>query len=140
MSKTHLSASCTVTTQFYDVDPMNVVWHGNYPRFLEEARCALLDLIGYNYKEMKSSGYLWPIVDMRIKYVRPLLLHQKLLVEAILVEYENRLKIEYKIRDAKSGDVLSKAYTIQVAVNAETNEMEYESPSHLVDQVEKAQG
>jgi acyl-CoA thioester hydrolase len=33
-----LSAETVITVNFYDLDPMNVVWHGNYPRFLEQGR------------------------------------------------------------------------------------------------------
>jgi len=49
--------------------PDGVTWHGNYFRYLETARSALLDNIGYNYRQMVDSGYLWPVVDARIKYV-----------------------------------------------------------------------
>jgi acyl-CoA thioester hydrolase len=31
---------------FFDLDPMNIVWHGNYVKYLEVARCALLETIG----------------------------------------------------------------------------------------------
>ena len=33
--------------EFYDLDPMNVVWHGNYLKYLEAARCDMLEKIGY---------------------------------------------------------------------------------------------
>ena len=121
--------------QFYDVDPMNVVWHGNYARYLEQARCALLDLLGYNYAEMANSGYMWPIVDMRIKYVRPARFGQDIRIRAELAEYENRLRIDYRVRDAASGETLTKARTIQVAVDARTQELCLESPAALVDKV-----
>src|ERR1039458_6925850 len=99
-----ISANVVIKVQFYDLDPMGVVWHGNYARFLEQARCQLLDCIGYNYAEMQSSGYIWPIVDMRIKYVRPIRFHQQFIVAATLVESANRLKIEYIIRDQASDE------------------------------------
>jgi acyl-CoA thioester hydrolase len=130
-----LSAEATIQAQFYDLDPMNVVWHGNYPRFFERARCALLDLIGYNYSEMRQSGFAWPIVDMRIKYVRPIIFAQNIVVTATLAEYENRLKIDYRIRDRATGEVLTKATTVQVAVRIETGEMQLESPAALVTRV-----
>ncbi len=130
-----LSAAVLVKVQFYDVDPMQVVWHGNYPRFLEQARCALLDLIGYNYVEMANSGYLWPIVDMRIKYVRPAKFGQTLRIQAELAEYENRLRIDYRIRDADTAETLTKARTVQIAVVAKTGELCFESPAALVDRV-----
>ena len=37
---------------FFDVDSMRIVWHGHYCKYLELARCKLLDKIGYNYKAM----------------------------------------------------------------------------------------
>ncbi|RAU20817.1 acyl-CoA thioesterase [Paramagnetospirillum kuznetsovii] len=132
-----ITAEITVTAQFYDLDPMQVVWHGNYPRFLEEARCALLNLIGYNYVEMEQSGYLWPIVDMRLKYVRPIRFAQTVTVEAKLVEYENRLRVDYRIRDQATGEVLTKASTIQLAVAAKTQELCIECPAALVDRVKR---
>ncbi len=130
-----ISAEITLKAQFYDLDPMQVVWHGNYPRFLEEARCALLDRIGYNYPEMQQSGYLWPIVDMRLKYVRPIRFAQVVTVAATLAEYENRLRIEYRIRDAETGEVLTKATTVQLAVLAATQELCLECPPALVERV-----
>jgi acyl-CoA thioester hydrolase len=62
-----ISAEIAVVAQFYDLDPMKVVWHGNYARYLEQARCALLEKLGYSYQEMEQSGYVWPIVDLRVK-------------------------------------------------------------------------
>ena len=86
-----VEAEVVVKAQFYDLDPMGVVWHGHYARFMEQARCELLDKIGYNYEEMRDSGYLWPIVDMHIKYVRPIELGMsrlllKFVQQALLVE------------------------------------------------------
>ena len=130
-----ISAEATAKIQFYDVDAMQVVWHGNYARFLELARCALLEKIGYSYPEMARSGYLWPIVDMRIKYVRPVRMAQQIRLTATLLEYENRLRIDYRIVDVASGDLLSKAQTTQLAVSIGTGELEFNSPIELVDKV-----
>ena len=126
-----LSADTEIAIQFYDLDPMDVVWHGNYPRFLEQARCALLDRIGYNYVQMKASGYAWPIVDMRIRYVRPIIMAERIVVTAKLMEYEHRLKLEYRIRRKAGGEVLTKAQTVQVAVHMLSGDLLLESPPAL---------
>lgn len=47
------------------------------------------------------------------------------------MEWENRLKIEYEILDAESGQVLTRAMTIQVAVDAASKEMLYQCPPVL---------
>ena len=67
--KALLSSFIDINVPFYDVDSMRIVWHGHYVKYIEDARCQLLDEIGYNYQDMEDSGYLWPIVDMRLKYV-----------------------------------------------------------------------
>ena len=134
-----IAADVTIRVQFYDLDPMQVVWHGNYARFLEQARCALLERIGYTYEDMAASGFAWPVVDMRIKYVRPARLQQEIVVEAILVEHAHRLKIDYRIRDRDSGEVLTKATTVQVAVRIDNGELQLESPAILLEKVQRLQ-
>lgn len=131
MTTTELTGELALTPAFHDCDPMQVVWHGNYFKYLELARCALLQRYDYDYPQMQASGYLWPVVDARVKYIRPLLYGQALKVQSEIVEWENRLKIEYRIRDAASGQVLTKAHTVQVAVDAASQELQYVCPSIL---------
>jgi acyl-CoA thioester hydrolase len=133
-----IAASIEVKAQFYDLDPMQIVWHGNYARFLEQARCELLDRIGFNYVEMAKTDWAWPIVDMRTKYIRSVRFGQRIRVTARLVEWENRLRIDYHIEDAESGELLTRAQTIQMAVNRHSGEAMLESPAPLLDAVRKA--
>ena len=136
MSK--LKASVEVEVPFHDVDAMNVAWHGHYLKYFELARCALLRRFDYDYPEMQASGYLWPIVECQLKYVRPALYSQRLIVEATLVEFENRIKIAYVIADAASGERMTKGHTVQVAVDASTRELQFVSPRVVFDKVGKA--
>lgn len=129
--KPDLSHEIDVVPAFYDIDPMEIVWHGHYVKYLELARSALLARFDYDYPRMRESGFGWPIVDMRLKYVRPAAFGQALKVRAEIVEWENRLRIDYLIRDAVSGAKLNQAYTIQVAVDLATREMRYVSPPVL---------
>jgi len=134
-SENSLAAEVDVEIPFHDGDPMGVTWHGNYFRYLELARCALLDKIGYNYTEMERSGYAWPIVDTRVKFAKPTVFQQRVRVKAVLEEYEIRLKIGYVITDIESGERLTKGYTVQVAVDRRTNEMCFGSPAILIEKV-----
>ena len=96
-------AEIEIQVQFFDLDPMEVVWHGHYVKYLELARCALLDKIDYNYPQMKASGYAWPVIDLHLRYAASAMFGQRLKVRAEIVEWENRLKIAYLITDAASG-------------------------------------
>ncbi|WP_105214182.1 MULTISPECIES: acyl-CoA thioesterase [unclassified Pseudoalteromonas] len=132
-----LVSSVEIEIPFHDCDPMNIVWHGNYARYLEVARCELLRQFDYDYLQMLESGYAWPIVDMRIKYIDSALFTQRIRVEAYLKEYEQRLKIDYVIFDAASNKRLTKAYTVQVAVAQDSGEMQYVSPPILMQKLAK---
>ena len=126
-----LAIEIRLSPAFHDCDAMQVVWHGHYFKYLEIARCALLQRFDYDYPQMQASGYLWPVVDARVKYIRPLRYAQPLVVVARISEWENRLKLDDLIQDAASGEVLTRAHTIQVAVDAASGEMRYQCPPVL---------
>lgn len=125
-----------IDIQFYDVDSMEIVWHGNYMKYLEKARCNLFNEIGYSYAAMKESGYAWPVVKASIKYIKPCTFMQRIRVRAKLTEYEHRIVIKYVIMDEITGELLSKAETAQMAVNLSTMQSCFESPEILKDKVE----
>lgn len=123
-----IRAEVELIVPFHDVDMLDIAWHGHYCKYLEIARCAMLDEIDYGYQVMKITGFVWPIVDLQIRFVRPAKFDQRIRVSAELVEWEYRMKIKYRISDAKTGEVLAKAHTIQAAVNAVSGAMSYVSP------------
>lgn len=120
-----------ITVPFYDADAMGIVWHGNYYRYLEVAREALLKQLGYGYRAMKASGYTWPIIDARLKYIKSLTFEQQIRVKATLTEFENRLRIDYQIFDVLTGQRTTVGHTLQVAINDSTQEMCFISPDIL---------
>lgn len=132
-----LSTSIEVIVPFFDVDSMDMVWHGHYVKYLEVARCGLLDDIGHDYVRMKETGYVWPIIDMQLRYARPARFGQRLRVRADLVEWQNRLKIHYQLSDAVTDERLTRASTIQVAVSMASGDMQLVSPTVFTDDVER---
>jgi acyl-CoA thioester hydrolase len=128
-------AQTETRVQFYDLDPMEVVWHGHYINYLEIVRCVLLETIDYNYAQMKASGYFWPVVDLHVRYAAPATYDQRLKLRADIVEWENRLKISYLIADAVSGRRLARATTTQVAVEIANHEMCFVSPPVLFEKL-----
>lgn len=132
---TPLSETVTIEVPFHDVDMMEVAWHGHYAKYFEIARCALLDRVAYNYREMKASGYAWPVVDLQIKYVRPARFGQKIDVTCSVSEYENRLVLNYMIKDQASGQKLTKGKTTMVAVDIHSGELQLVSPPVLLEKL-----
>ncbi len=132
----YLSVQTTITTAFQDADPMGVIYHGNYFRLFEQARYELMEKIDYSYRAMQASGYLWPIIDTRVKYIKAIPFNHTVIVTASLTEWENRLRVDYVIRDRQSGERMCKAHTTQVAVSIDTQEMCFVSPKIFTDKVE----
>lgn len=129
------TAEIELLIPFHDLDPVNIVWHGNYAKYFEQARCALLQTFDYNYDQMRASGYLWPVIDLHMRYIKPLHFNQKVRVKASLKEWEYRLKIDYLITDVTTGMRLAKGASVQVAVDSATKEMCLLSPRVLFERL-----
>lgn len=129
------TADVELTIPFHGVDMMGVVWHGNYFRYFEIAREALLNQFDYGYRQMQASGYVWPVVDTRVKYRDVLTFEQRIRVRAQLEEYENSLRIAYQIFDVLTAKRTTTGYTIQVAVEEKSREMCFVSPDILFERM-----
>jgi len=128
-------AETETQVQFFDLDPMEVVWHGRYVNYLEIVRGVLLDRIDYNYAQMRASGYTWPVIDLHLRYAASATYGQTLKLRAEIIEWENRLKIAYLIADAATGRRLARATTTQVAVEIASREMCFASPPVLFEKL-----
>ena len=54
--------------QYYETDKMGVTHHSNYIRWMEEARVAFLDEIGWNYAQLESMGISSPVIGVQGDY------------------------------------------------------------------------
>ena len=137
--RTKLKAEVEIQVPFHDVDAMHYVWHGHYYKYFEVVRTKLFQSIDYDVLQMEASGYSWPIIETSCKYVQPMLYNQLIQVSAKIQEYENRLKIIYRISDAKTYEKLATGHTTQVAVDMKNNEMCFVSPKILLEKVEECE-
>ena len=124
------------TVEFYDLDPMQVVWHGNYTNYFEIGRRTLLKKIDYNYHDMVKSGFSFPVIELSVKYLGSLRFMDRALIKAILMEYENRLKIKYEIRNAETGLLTTKGMSTQMAFDMNAGESCFVCPAVFIEKVE----
>ena len=127
-----VSAEVEIQVPFHDLDPLEAVWHGHHVKYFEVARCALFDRIGYNYPQMGDSGYMWPVIELFVRYAHPLRFGQIVRVRADLLECECRLKVAYLASDVRTCQRLARGHTVQVAVDAATGELCLRSPEVLL--------
>lgn len=101
--------------RFSEVDMMGVVWHGNYPLYLEDAREAFGAEFGLSYALYIRENVFVPIVKMDVDYKRPVRFGMS---PVIRIEYvptdAAKVIFDYKLYDKESGDVFLTARTVQV--------------------------
>lgn len=130
-----IAAEIEVEVAFHDVDIAGVVWHGHYMKYLENARWAVMNRVGFGLEAMIASGFLWPVVGLEVKYVRAARYGDRLRVKCSIVEWDARLVINYLIVDAKDDARVARAQTVQVAVEGKTGALQLVSPACLLDRV-----
>ena len=133
-----ISASIDVTVAFHDIDIIGVMWHGHYLKYLETARWHLMDQLDFGYDTMAASGFAWPIVEMHVKYLHAARMGELLNVRASLVEWENRITMNYLVTRASDQERVARGKSVQVAVDAKTLALQFVTPEPLLSRVQRA--
>ena len=126
MSKTKRPLSCKIERQvaFYDLDPLQIVWHGNYFNYFEDARRALFAQRGIDFNEFaRRTGYSFPIIKTSTRHVCPLRYEDVFICKATLAEARTTLVVDFEIRLKGNGTLCTVGRTEQVAVKAPEMEM-----------------
>ena len=92
---------------FYDVDSMGVVWHGNYVKYMENGRCSFLAKRELPYDQMEESGYLFPVINIQVKYIRPCRFGQRVRLITELDPKYVRLSSEVRNDDVSVSEIAS---------------------------------
>lgn len=64
------SSKTKIRIRYGETDQMGVVYHGNYPQYLEIGRIEWLRDMGISYKSMEESGVMLPVISISIKYIK----------------------------------------------------------------------
>ena len=133
-----IAAEVDVEVPFHDVDLAGVVWHGHYMKYLENARWAVMNRIGFGLDAMLASGFIWPVIGLEVKYIRAARYGDRLRVQTSIVEWDAKLVLNYLMLEAKEGTRIGRAQTTQVAVERESGTLQLVSPACLTDRVRAA--
>ncbi|PKN17773.1 MAG: acyl-CoA thioesterase [Deltaproteobacteria bacterium HGW-Deltaproteobacteria-6] len=123
MSADKKSFEVKISVPFFDLDPMQIVWHGNYLNYFELARAELFLHYGvdlYSYYEREK--IIFPIIRTATKHIFPLKHRDCVICKATLVDANIKLVVDFEIRKTQDGSVCARGRTEQVAVK--TPEME----------------
>lgn len=119
-----LKASLRMAVRFSEVDSMGIVWHGNYVKYLEDAREAFGNKYGIGYLSMVENGYFAPIVSMELKYHNPLVYGDEFIAEAEYVPCVSaKMKFTYRITRVSDGLLVLSGSSVQAFLDLDRNLM-----------------
>ncbi|MDR2979452.1 MAG: acyl-CoA thioesterase [Bacteroidales bacterium] len=131
--KTALTAHAEFRVRFSEVDAMDIVWHGNYARYFEDAREAFGEKYKIGFHDILQAGYTTPLVELSFNYKRPLLYGQKAKVEVFYKKTDAaKVILEYEIRDYESSMLLATGRTVQVFLDRQ-NQLVLSNPDFYLE-------
>ncbi len=131
-TKTGPSCEVTLKVPFYDLDPMQIVWHGNYLKYFDFARSELFDRLGVDLFEVhEKSGFIFPIIRSAVKHIRPLRRGDEFICKATVKEARTKIVVAFEIRLVKDGKLCARGSTEQVAVQVPAMELAFAIPEEI---------
>ncbi len=110
---------CESRILYADTDQSKFVYHANYLRFFELGRASLMRDTAYSYHEIEKSGYVYPIIEVGITYHSALHYDDPMLIHSRPGEIERvRLRFDYVITHAETGEIVCKGFTRHCALNS----------------------
>lgn len=131
-SNQHKSHERVFTVPFYDLDPMNMVWHGNYLKYFDQTRSELFHAAGIDlFDYFKKTNCLFPITKTTTKHIISLRYRDAFKCKATVVEAEYKIVMDFQIRLVKNNQICARGKTEQVAVKYPQMEILFEIPDEI---------
>lgn len=113
--KTELRTSKIFDIRFSEVDSMNVVWHGSYPLYFEDAREAFGREHGLEYTGFFEHGYFAPLVELAFHYKKAIRYGMRPRIDIIYRPTEAaKIVFDYEIHDPADETLLATGHSVQV--------------------------
>jgi acyl-CoA thioester hydrolase len=126
------SYEVTMKPPFYDLDPMQIVWHGNYLKYFDVARAELFESLGVDlFAFHDRTRYVFPIIRSAVKHIHPLRRGDEFICKATIKEARAKIVVVFEIRLVKDGKICARGSTEQVAVRAPEMEMDFTIPEEI---------
>lgn len=115
-----VKSTTKVRVRYAETDRMGFVYYGNYSIYFEIARVEMLRELGISYKALEDSGISLPVLEFRIKYLKPAYYDELLTVQTVMPELPSaRIKFTYETKNA-DGVLLNVAETTLAFVQSAT--------------------
>ena len=105
-----------IRVRFAETDAMGIVHHSRYLLYLEEARVAYLRHIGRPYPEWRAAGMTAPVLEVHLRYVKPLQFDDEFDVHVSLADV-SRTTFQMAYLVQRDGDVCATGVTAHGLTN-----------------------
>jgi acyl-CoA thioester hydrolase len=117
---------------FHDLDPLQVVWHGNYLKYFDVARFGLFASRGIDlYAYMIEKNIAFPVTRSSLKHISPLRAFDEFICRATVTEAQYKIGMSFEIRKTDGGILCARGTSEQLAVRYPTMEMELAIPEDI---------
>ena len=117
---------------FFDLDPMQIVWHGHYIKYFDIARSELFDHLGVDlFAFYDRTHFIFPIIRSAVKHIHSLKRGDEFICRATVKDARAKIVVAFEIRLVSDGTVCARGSTEQVAVRAPEMEMIYTIPEEI---------
>lgn len=117
-----LCTEVKIRVRFSEVDSIGMVWHGNYVKYLEDAREEFGRQHGLSYAEYFRNRLLAPVVDMHISYKHTAKVDDILSVKITYRQSRGcKLVFDYVITRPSDGALIATASTAQLFTDFDGN-------------------
>ena len=128
----HKSCEMILSVPFHDLDPLQMVWHGNYLKYFDIARSELFTSAGLDlFDYFKRTNYLFPITKTSTKHIVSLGYRDEFTCKATCIETQYKIVIDFKIRLVRNNQICAKGRSEQVAVKYPEREIMFEIPQDI---------
>ncbi|MCF6297183.1 MAG: acyl-CoA thioesterase [Flavobacteriaceae bacterium] len=111
-----IKETTTIRVRFNETDPLGIVWHGNYISYFEEGRESFGRKHGLSYLDVKTNGYVTPIIESFTQHKLPLKYGDIATIETTFVNTQSaKMTFTYQIFNP-DGKLACIGKTIQVFV------------------------
>ena len=128
-----LKASKEIEIRFSEVDMMQVVWHGAYALYFEDAREAFGAKYDLSYMGYVDHGFFAPIVEQTIQYKKPIRYGMRPRIDIIYRPTESaKIVFDYVIVDTSDGSLIATGHSVQVFMDMQYN-LVWENPEFYLE-------
>ena len=110
-----LKASKILDIRFSEVDSMNVVWHGSYMLYFEDAREVFGEKYDLTYMGYFDHGYYAPLVEMNFQWKKPIRYGMRPRIDIVYrPTVAAKVVFDYEIHDTADESLIATGHSVQV--------------------------